>query len=344
MNDITTIDSPIINSPYAESRYYYRIERGKPPEKRAGRRPASYFFRVPERAARGRKRAKEIELFEESTKGEEYPLAMANLLRGRVKEWEAMHYSGASRTTRELLDLWHREDRRQRLFFAQLEAAKIVIFLTEGPLHLLQGVQIPFDQPSLQAREQGYKAFLRYALKMATGTGKTTVMGMLAAWTILNKVNSLQDKRFSDTVLILCPNVTIRERLAELNPDLGEISLYRTRELVPYHRMEELRKGQVILLNWHKLERQQMNTVNGEAAKVVKRGVPATTVKQKTVNGEKIQITETFYYESDAAFVKRVLGAGRGRSQSIFVFNDEAHHAYRRGDIEDEHCCGGCPW
>jgi hypothetical protein len=29
---------------------------------------------------------------------------------------------------------------------------------------------------------------LRYACKMATGAGKTTVMGMLTAWSILNKV------------------------------------------------------------------------------------------------------------------------------------------------------------
>src|SRR5918996_4262512 len=148
MNDITVVESPIINSPYEEPYHRYHIEKGKPPEKRAGRRQASYFFRVPERAARGRKRAKEIELFEESTQGEEYPLAMANLLRGRVKEWEAMDYAGASRITRELLELWQREERRQRLFFAQLEAAKTVIFLTEGPAYLLQGVQIPFDQPS----------------------------------------------------------------------------------------------------------------------------------------------------------------------------------------------------
>jgi hypothetical protein len=33
---------------------------------------------------------------------------------------------------------------------------------------------------------------------MATGTGKTTVMGMLAAWSILNKVNNRGDARFSD--------------------------------------------------------------------------------------------------------------------------------------------------
>ena len=32
--------------------------------------------------------------------------------------------------------------------------------------------------------------------------------------------------------------------------------------------------------------------------------------------------------ESDAAFLKRVLCSRKGRSQSTFVMNDEAHHAY----------------
>ena len=60
--------------------------------------------------------------------------------------------------------------------------------------------------------------FERYACKMATGSGKTTVMGMLAAWSILNKLNNRSDARFSDVVLVVCPNVTIRQRLAELDP------------------------------------------------------------------------------------------------------------------------------
>ena len=33
---------------------------------------------------------------------------------------------------------------------------------------------------------------------MATGSGKTTVMGMLAAWSILNKLNNRSDARFSE--------------------------------------------------------------------------------------------------------------------------------------------------
>ena len=54
---------------------------------------------------------------------------------------------------------------------------------------------------------------------MATGSGKTTVMGMLCAWSILNKVAARGDARFSDVVLVVCPNVTIRDRLAELDPN-----------------------------------------------------------------------------------------------------------------------------
>ena len=62
-------------------------------------------------------------------------------------------------------------------------------------------------------------------------------MGMLAAWSILNKVTDRGDARFSDVVLVVCPNVTIRNRLPELDPARAKRSLYRTRDLVPPHLM-----------------------------------------------------------------------------------------------------------
>src|SRR4030095_1350809 len=45
-------------------------------------------------------------------------------------------------------------------------------------------------------------------------------------------------------------------------------------------------------------------------------------------------VIETQYLESDAAFLKRVLGGRKGRSSAILVMNDEAHHAYRRGSLD----------
>jgi type III restriction enzyme len=141
---------------------------------------------------------------------------------------------------------------------------------------------------------------------MATGSGKTTVMGMLAAWSILNKVHDRSDGRFSDVVFIVCPNITIRDRLQELDPKRGEASLYRTRDLVPPHLMSRLNEGFVVVTNWHVLEPQQGNQVGGVGAAVVKRGE-----------------------ESDTALVARVLGREIGGKQNILVMNDEAHHCYR---------------
>jgi type III restriction enzyme len=337
------VESPIINSPFVEPQCHWQIERGKPPVKAAGRRRASYFYRVPEHAGRGRKNKTQQEIDFEADKGEEFDLALVNDIRKRIKNWRegtysaGLAYDGASRVTHELLELWRSEERMQRLFFAQIEAAETIIFLIEANELYRKGLpEIPKDEPGIESKAAGFRAFVRYACKMATGSGKTTVMGMLAAWSILNRVSAPTDDRFSDTLLIVCPNVTIRERLQELDPALGDLSLYRTRQLVPPHRMEELRRGEVMIANWHRLAKKETSTVNGTAAKVVKTGEPVEIVKNAGKANESVEVK---YFESDAAWFKRIrqeLGSGKGRCPHWLVFNDEAHHAYRRGDATGE--------
>ena len=106
-----------------------------------------------------------------------------------------------------------------------------IIFLVEARVDFHTGLTVPRDDPGEERRAQGYRGFERRCCKMATGTGKSTVAAMLAAWSILNKQADRGDARFSDTVLIVCPNVTIRRRLGELDPRTGDASLYRTRDL-----------------------------------------------------------------------------------------------------------------
>lgn len=339
---VAEVESPIINSPFVEPQGHWQIERGKPPVKADGRRRASYFYRVPEHAGSGRRNRAQTDMFE-SERGEEVELEIVNVIRARVKEWRegersgGVAYDGASPVTKELLDLWRSDERMQRLFFAQIEAAETIVFLVEAADIYRKGMpEVPKDEPGLEAKAAGVRAFMRYACKMATGSGKTTVMGMLAAWSILNRVSSPRDDRFSDTILIVCPNVTIRERLQELDPALGDLSLYRTRQLVPPHRMEELRRGEVMIANWHRLAKKETNSVNGDSAKVVKAGEPVEVVRNA---GKSNETVETKYFESDAAWFKRIrreLGSGKGRSPHWLIFNDEAHHAYRRGDAAEE--------
>jgi hypothetical protein len=133
-----------------------------------------------------------------------------------VNDWRANRYPSVTATSLELLDYWRRDGRSFRFFFAQLEAAETIIFINEARRDFLQGLDVPLDEPSdEQKADLGYKAFRRYACKMATGSGKTTVMGMLAAWSILNKVNDRANARYSDVVVVVCPNVTIRRRLGD---------------------------------------------------------------------------------------------------------------------------------
>src|SRR5579863_3866456 len=103
MSRINSVENPIINSPYEEPRFHWYIKKDLAPEKRAGRRPASYFLRVPERAARGRVPRDQKEMFDETAIGEEYSLERPNLLRKRLAEWRFRSYEGATKVTKELL-------------------------------------------------------------------------------------------------------------------------------------------------------------------------------------------------------------------------------------------------
>jgi type III restriction enzyme len=345
------VEQPILNSPFAEPAEHWGIEDGKAPERRTGRRPAGYFYRDP--------KAPPPEPGEPA-RGSWVELELVNTIRERAENWRSQGYPGVTRTTLELLHHWRRDDKEslKRQFFAQVEAAETIVFLNEARSDLLQGIDVPPDEIG---------SFTRYALKMATGSGKTTVMGMLAAWSILNKAAQRGDARFSDVVLVVCPNVTIRNRLLELDPNLGDASIYRTRDLVPSHLMPMLRRGRVLVKNWHEFERKGMSA----GAKVQKNGVRETfrsTIKigEKTTSGRggryfteqalelavaqdtmrivedrrpdkaEVVVEETRYVESDAKLLQRLLGREVGGKQNILVLNDEAHHAYRIRQVETE--------
>ena len=87
---------------------------------------------------------------------------------------------------------------------------------------------------------------------MATGTGKTVVMAMVIAWQVLNKAAYPQDRRFSRTVLVVAPGLTVRSRLAVLDPSHPD-NYYRQFRIVPSALLDTLRRGRVVIRNWHAL-------------------------------------------------------------------------------------------
>ena len=82
------------------------------------------------------------------------------------------------------------------------------------------------------ASTEANPGLLRVALKMATGSGKTTVMAMIIAWQTINAVRRPASRRFTRSFLVVTPGITIRDRLRVLQPNDPD-SYYASRELVP---------------------------------------------------------------------------------------------------------------
>ena len=283
------VDNPIINSPFEEPARYWDYQEGQPVLVE-GRRPAGYYLKA-------RTREPQVSLFEE----EFVPLELVNTIREQVKNWRERGYPSVTFITRRLLNHWNRDERERKLFFCQREAAETIIWLIEASPAEKQGVFIPKDEPNdPESLSKGHKALTRYALKMATGSGKTVVMGMLIAWSVLNKLANPQDRRFSDAILIVCPNVTIRERLKVLLPWYPK-NYYEQFDLVPRSFLERLQQGKFEITNWHLFQPKD----DSRSKSVVQRGP-----------------------ESDTAFCRRVLKELKNK-QNILVINDEAHHTYR---------------
>ncbi|MDR0336631.1 MAG: DEAD/DEAH box helicase family protein [Planctomycetaceae bacterium] len=281
-----SIDKLIINSPYDEPKYYWDyIREERRFEKKLGRRAAGYII------ASG-----DSETFDDPGLFIEIPLV--NKIRQHVKIWREQNYRGVTGITKRLLNYWQSPEERnekdqKRFFFCQLEAIETLIFLTEAPETERLGIDIPSDGGN----------FVRWCNKMATGSGKTILMSMIIAWQILNRVANSRDSRFSKSVLVVAPGLTVRNRLAVLLPSNPK-NYYDEFDIVPNGLRDLLRQGQIKIINWHALAWDSEEQI-AKRKSVDKRGA-----------------------KSDEAYSQEVLGELKN-AKNLIVINDEAHHAWR---------------
>ena len=278
-----TIDRLIVNSPYVEPARHWVYEReARHFDLVEGRRPAGYLI------ASG-----DSKTFDDP--GVFVGIPLINQIRPRVKAWRERGYPGVTSITKRLLDHWTdpEEFETRRFFFCQIEAAETLMWLTEAPHAEKVGIDIPSDGGGFQ----------RFCSKMATGSGKTVVMAMAIAWHILNKVAYPQDTRFAKNVLVVAPGLTVKSRLAVLEPSHPE-NYYEAFRVVPSPLLDQLRQGKVIIRNWHALNWETDEQINKKRS-VDKRGA-----------------------KSDEAYVRDVLGE-IANANNLLVVNDEAHHAWR---------------
>lgn len=280
----TKIDKLIVNSPYQEPDKHWNYDRETQSfDLVDGRRPAGYVVATPNSQS-----------FDDP--GVFNEIELANQIRDRVARWQNDGRPGLTGISKRLFEHWTGEERERKFFYCQIEAIETLLFLNEAPDSYKVGVDIPSDGGP----------FPRWCSKMATGTGKTVIMAMLAAINIINKTTYRQDTRFSKNILIVAPGLTVKSRLSVLQPSDVQ-NYYDAFDIVPPDLKTKLYEGKVKIVNWHMLM-----PLKEQLRSVVKIGP-----------------------ESDEAYTRRVL-EDMSDARNILVLNDEAHHAWRLNPGENE--------
>lgn len=256
-------------------------------------------------------------------------------LRKKVKEWRDRNYEGASETSKALLNWWFKEEHilydakgvafSFRYYFAQREALETVVWLYEVAKVKDKHDLIRYNSTGVLSPQMFVEDWLRFVVKMATGSGKTKVMSLIIAWAYFHKKYE-EDSGLSKNFLLITPNVIVFERI---KTDFEGLKIFFSDPVLPdngyqgqnwqddfqvtLHLQDDLRgisdMGNIFLTNIHRVYESDAKTPGFEDEDT-----------STYFLGEK-PVTKT----SDS---KVDLGAVIREIDELVVINDEAHHIH----------------
>ncbi len=150
-----------------------------------------------------------------------YEMLLAPLVhkvRKAVEEWRNSNYEGATETTKALLNHWfnkeHTNENGQKFsfYFSQRESVESVIYLYEIAKAKDKYELIKFDGLGRVSPGMFDESWTRYVIKMATGTGKTKVLGLVLVWSYFNTKYE-ENTGLSKNFLVIAPNIIVLNRI-----------------------------------------------------------------------------------------------------------------------------------
>lgn len=205
-------------------------------------------------------------------------------------------------------------------------------------------------------------AFPKYAVKMATGTGKTWVMHALLLWQILNVRHTEDSSRYTQNFLIVAPGLVVYDRLqdafkgrlkaggtTERDPMTNDFRKFQDLFIPPVYRDEVFgflqnnvvskedgigRKvtggGLIVLTNWHLFMSGEDETTEDDnaAPAIINALLPA---RPSTSAGNALDTLDNAYLRGNELDYLASL-------PDLMVINDEAHHIHESkvaGEIEE---------
>lgn len=304
------------------------------------------------------------------------PLKLAKTLTEKVKEsWEnGEMLSQVSLITQDLLKFWFKEPHTEARYINFHQGQKEAILNTIY-LHEILGVKtvkdiyenVEFELLSdidlAELKKPKYE-IPKYAIKMATGTGKTWVMHALLIWQYLNaKYETEKSGKFTKNFLLVAPGLIVYERL--LDAYLGkedknrerhfeQSDFYKFRDLfIPENYRDEVfgfiqnsvakkseigtkvtGDGLIAIANWHLfLEREDKENDQAispldEADSIIKDILP---IRPGMNGGNALDALDSAYLSGkEVDFLANL--------SELMVINDEAHHIHENkiyGEIKE---------
>lgn len=261
------------------------------------------------------------------------PLPIVNNLRAAMRSWRESSYSGVSETTFELLVHWFHNEHRMtgpdgeftfNYFWCQREAVETFIYLREvRGIHTVTDLIGEFGLGDEDSRlvealgvEPSENRWPRYAMKLATGAGKTKLMSLIITYSYFHALN-VPDSPMARHFVVIAPGLTVYERLKD---DFADGKIFHSDPLIPPAWRDKWNLdvvlqdeaggvstgGVLYLTNIHQLYPKRKNKKDEEAPSWAGPTVSKTTA-----------------LDTAADLRERI-----GRHGDLMILNDEAHHVW----------------
>jgi type III restriction enzyme len=258
-----------------------------------------------------------------------------SMLRKKVKEWRDNNYAEASETSKALLNWWFKEEHTIfdqngvsiafRYYFSQREAVETVIWLYEVAKVKSKYDLLKFDSLGRVSPNMFDEDWLRFVIKMATGSGKTKVMSLILAWAYFHKLYE-PDSKLARNFLLITPNIIVLERIKN---DFAGLKIFHEDPILPdngyggqnwqddfqvtLHLQDEVgvisSTGNIFLTNIHRVYEGNINGFNPDDEDSMDYFLGPKPVGK--TNESKVNLSE---------IVREI--------DELIVINDEAHHIH----------------
>lgn len=262
---------------------------------------------------------------------------LVQIIREKVYEWRNKNYQAATETSKALLNYWFNKKHVKIIndeeiefcyYFAQREAMESIIYLYEVAKVRDKYDLIRFDSSNEVSAGKFDESWLRFVIKMATGTGKTKVASLVVAWSYFNKLYEKESK-LSKNILMITPNIIVLNRLKK---DFEGRKIFKNDPIIPEDGWRDREWNTDFQITVHLQDEVKAISPSGNLFLTNVHRIFLDKSYEPTF--EDVNVEKYFVGEKPSPYADKDKGTDLGRIlrsdkiKDLLIINDEAHHIH----------------